>query len=104
MCTVKIQIRIFAGKKNAMHVTCFPCADQESFVRGGQNSDNVFFFNFNYFLVLMRGERIPIQLKAGHHRPTAKRGMAFRWRADDGLTLNAGLVALCFSGDLDQYC
>ena len=22
--------------------------------------------------------------------------MAFRWRADDGLKLNAGLVALCF--------
>ena len=65
---------------------------------------HTFFFYFNYFLVLMRGERIPIQLKAGHHRPAAKRGMAFRWRADDGLTLNAGLVALWFSGDLDQYC
>ena len=30
--------------------------------------------------------------------------MAFRWCADDGPTLNDGLVALCFSGDLDQYC
>ena len=30
--------------------------------------------------------------------------MAFRWRADDGLALNAGLVALCFSGNQDQYC
>ena len=30
--------------------------------------------------------------------------MAFRWRGDDGPTLNAGLVALCFSGDPDQYC
>ena len=30
--------------------------------------------------------------------------MAFRWRADDGPTLNAGLVALCFSGDPDQFC
>ena len=29
--------------------------------------------------------------------------MAFRWRADDGPTLNAGLVALWFSGDPDQY-
>ena len=27
--------------------------------------------------------------------------MAFRWRADDGPTLNAGLF---FSGDLAQYC
>ena len=30
--------------------------------------------------------------------------MAFRWRADDGPTLNANLVALRFLGDLDQYC
>ena len=30
--------------------------------------------------------------------------MAFRWRADDGPTLNAGLVACDFSGDPDQYC
>ena len=31
--------------------------------------------------------------------------MAFRCRADDDPTLNAGLVALCgFSGDPDQYC
>ena len=29
--------------------------------------------------------------------------MAFRWRADDGPILNAGLGALRFSGDLDQY-
>ena len=27
------------------------------------------------------------------------------WRADNGPTLNAGLVAVCdFSGDLEQYC
>ena len=30
--------------------------------------------------------------------------MAFRWRADDGLTLNAGLVALLFFRDPDQNC
>ena len=30
--------------------------------------------------------------------------MAFRWRANDGPTSNAGLVALRFSGDPDQYC
>ena len=29
---------------------------------------------------------------------------AFRLRADNGPTLNAGLVACNFSGDLDQYC
>ena len=44
------------------------------------------------FFLLISGERIQIQLKAGHHRPAIK--MAFRWRADDGLTLNADLVAL----------
>ena len=31
-------------------------------------------------------------------------GMAFRMRADDDLTLNAGLPLCDFSGDLDQYC
>ena len=30
--------------------------------------------------------------------------MTFRWRADDGPILNAGLIALWFSGDPDQYC
>ena len=39
-----------------------------------------------------------ISLKAGHHRPPAKR------HADDGTTLNAGYVALWLSGDPDQHC
>ena len=30
--------------------------------------------------------------------------MAFRWRADNDPTLNAGLVACDFSGEPDQYC
>ena len=30
--------------------------------------------------------------------------MAFRWRADDGPTLNAGLVAVIFAGDPDLHC
>ena len=30
--------------------------------------------------------------------------MAFCWRADNGPPLNAGLVALRFLGDPDQYC
>ena len=30
--------------------------------------------------------------------------MAFRRRADDGPTLNAGLVVLLVLGDPDQYC
>ena len=36
----------------------------------------------------MRGERIQIALKEGHHRPASET------RADDGPTLNADLVAL----------
>ena len=41
-----------------------------------------------------------ISLKAGHHRPASETPlMAFRWRADDGPTLNAGLVVLRISGD-----
>ena len=39
---------------------------------------------------LIRGGRIKIPLQAGHHQ------MAFRWRADDDQTLNAGLEVLCF--------
>ena len=30
--------------------------------------------------------------------------LSARQRNDDGTTLNAGLVALWFSGDPDQYC
>ena len=44
----------------------------------------------NFFFSLMRGGRIQIPLLAGLHR----RASAFRWRADDGPTLSAGLVAL----------
>ena len=42
----------------------------------------------------MRGERVQIPLKAGHHRPASE--TSFKWRADNGPTLNAGLVALRF--------
>ena len=55
------------------------CADPESFVRGGQ---------LVFFLCLAdKGREDPITPKSGP-------SMAFRWRADDGSTLNAGLVAL----------
>ena len=58
--------------------------DPESFIRGGPT--------LAIFFYLMKGERFQIALKTGHHRHT--REMAFRWLADDGPTLNAGLVAL----------
>ena len=51
-----------------------------------------FFFFFFTFFSLMRGERIEIELKAGQDRPSSE--MVFRWQADDGPILNAGLVAL----------
>ena len=61
------------------------CADPESFVRGGPTL-TTFFFS------LMRGGRVQIPLIAGNQRNAIL--MAFRWRADDGPTVNAGLVAL----------
>ena len=46
---------------------------------------------FFFLLLLMRGKRIQIALKAGHHRPASETHlMAFRWGADDGPTLNDG--------------
>ena len=45
-------------------------------------------------------------LKVGKHRPASENTieMAFGWRADNVPPLNAGLVALWFLGDRDQYC
>ena len=54
--------------------------------------------NFDVFFV----DKIREEPNATICRPTSASQrnaieMAFRWRADDGPTLNAGLVALCFS-------
>ena len=49
-----------------------PCADPENFVRGGSNSDNVF------FCILVCRKRIQIRLKLGHHWPTGE--TSFKWR------------------------
>ena len=46
----------------------------------------------------MRRGKIQKALKAGHFRPASKTQMAFCWQTNDGPTLNAGLVALGFSG------
>ena len=71
----------FIGK-----VSHCPCADPESFDRGGPTLTTFFFFS------LMRGGRIQTPLLAGRW-PASKMPfkMAFRWRADDDPTLNAGL-------------
>ena len=47
---------------------------------------------FFFFLFLIRGKRIQVAHKASHPWPASE--MAFRWRTDDGPTLNAGLAAM----------
>ena len=65
--------------------------DPESFVRVGPNL-TVFLYVF-FYIVVMGGEMIHIPLKMAIVGPLAKRHlMAFRWRADDCSTLNAGLA------------
>ena len=59
-----------------------PCADPESFFSKGSN----FFFVNEWKYTTTFGPSSARQLNAI--------SMAFRWRADDGPTLNAGLVAL----------
>ena len=59
------------------------------FCQRGSSPDNVFFSSWD-------GERIEIAIKSG---PLSARlrnviEMAFHWQADDGPTLNAGLVAV----------
>ena len=52
----------------------------------------------------MRGGGSKYHYKRAIIGPPAKRHlMAFRWRADDDPTLNAGLVAAIFAGDLDLH-
>ena len=64
-------------------------ADRENFVEGGGGVkfDNVF--------LLDEGIEDPNTTKK---MPSSARQRAFRWRADDGQTLNTGLVAVIFQG------
>ena len=71
------------------------CVDPESFVRGGPTWTRLFFFFFKVY----EGRE-----KRAIIGPPAKRSMAFRGCADDGPTLNAGLVVLRFLGDPEHYC
>ena len=57
------------------------CVDPESFVRGGPT--------LTMFFLVDEGREDPSTTISG---PSS----AFRWRADDGPTMNAGLVALRF--------
>ena len=72
---------------------------------GQRGSNSATLATFFYFF--FRGERIQIALKAGHHRPARETPFTFFLRADDGPTLNTGLVALrilIIAGHPVQYC
>ena len=72
----------------------YSCADPERFIRGGSNLITFFFFFFFFCILLMSGGRIKIPLLAGLVGSSARQRKPLKWRADDGPTLNAGLVAL----------
>ena len=64
------------------------CADPENFVKGGPNL-------ITFFLVVKGSEDTNTAINgpsSARQRNAIK--MAFRWRADNGPTVNAGLVAL----------
>ena len=54
-------------QKNTFSIIVDTCADPESFVRLGSNSDKF----------LIRGNKIQIALKVGHHRPASE--MPLKW-------------------------
>ena len=55
------------------------------------------------FFLVDEGRENPNTTLRGPSFARQRNKMAFRWRANDGPTLNAGLKALWFSGDPDQY-
>ena len=75
------------------------CADPESFVRGGPTLTG-------FFLVDEGGGEDPSTTISGPSSARQRNAiyMAFRWRADDNPTLNAGWLHCDFSGDPDQFC
>ena len=74
------------------------CAEPESLSEGVQHWQSF----FRFFLV-EEIERIEMPLKVGNQWPASQTPF-HRWHADNGPPLNAGLVALWFLGDPDQYC
>ena len=75
----------------------------ESFVRGVP-SQKTYFFVF-VFLVDEGRTEDPYNTKgessSAHQRDAIK--MAFRWRADDSMTMNLAWLLCYFPGDPDQY-
>ena len=66
-----------------------PCTDPENFVGRGPTSTTFFFFKFEG-----RQDQNTTISGTSSVRQQNVIHMAVRWRADDDLTLNAGLVAL----------
>ena len=64
------------------------CADPESFVRGGPTLTLFFLFFYD------EGREDQNTTITDHHWPASKTPFKWRWRADVGPTLKAGLVAL----------
>ena len=67
------------------------CADLESYFRGGPN-----LITFFCFVLVDKGEEDTNTAINGPSSARQRNAMAFRWRAVDGPSLNAGLVALWF--------
>ena len=71
------------------------------FCQRGSKFDKVFLFFFSFFFFsfffVVEGFEDPNITKNGPSSAGQRNAieMAFRWRADDGPTLNASLVALC---------
>ena len=90
-----LTLTVASNRSNVLlriHSLLLSCVDPETFVRGGPPL-TIFLFDER------RDDLIP--LKAGHLWPASK--MPFKWRSNDGITLNSGRVALKFSEDPDQY-
>ena len=80
-----IQKVLSKGVQRGLSLCGSSCGDPESFVREGPNMTTFFYDE----------ER---------EDPSTTYKRAFRWRADDGPILNAGLVVLRFFRGSDLYC
>ena len=68
----------------------------------GSNFDVFFFVLAVVFFSVDEGRVNPNTTKRGHHWPASE--TPFKWRANDSPILNAGFVALRFSGNPGHYC
>ena len=72
------------------------CADPESSVRGGGATFFILFFYLFKTFFVDEGREDPNTTKSGSSAARQRNAIkiGIRWRADDGPTLNAGLVAV----------